>query len=239
MHLKSSVILAALLAPGLLAPAQQNPQLQLKIDSSNRTLTVSAQERVTAEPEIAVLHIGFETPLSDAKTAYATGAATSNAIVAALKQVGIPETAIRSADQHLDRDYTKPHRFKLIQSWTVKTPPDRAAEILDVAVAAGATESGQIDWTVNDVRALETQALEKAANRAHEDAATLAKGMGVKLGVPVYMTNEVLTPGFRGYTNGNDSIQAEFKTRSAPLPLAIEPRKVSREATVYAVFAIE
>ena len=134
MSLKFSLILAVFFVRGTLANAQQNTQLQLKIDSTNRTLTVSAQERVTVDPEIAVIHIGFETPLSDAKTAYVTGAATSNAIVGALKQAGIPEGAIRSIDQHLDRDYERQHKFRLAQSWEVKTPPERAAEILDIEI---------------------------------------------------------------------------------------------------------
>ena len=241
MPMKSSLILAAVLVPGTLAAAQQNPQLQLKIDSSNRTLTVTAQERVTVDPEIAVIHIGFQTPPSDAKTAYAAGATTSNAIAAALKQAGIPESAIRSVDQHLDRDYEKPHRFRLAQSWEVKTPPDRAAEILDIAIGAGATESGQIDWTVRDVHALESQALEEATSRVREDAATIANGMGVKLVAPIYMTNEHAVADFSERLSANDApaLQAEFKARAATPPLAIEPRKVSRTATVYAVFAIE
>jgi uncharacterized protein YggE len=135
--------------------------------------------------------------------------------------------------QRLDRDYDKPHKFKLAQQWTVKAPPERAAEILDIAITAGATSSGDIDWTVKDERALEEQALEKAAARARENAAVLAKGMGVHLGVPIYVSNSVSTPVFpmRAMAMAKSANQAQ--------PLSIEPHKVSREATVYAVFAIE
>ena len=86
-------------------------------------------------------------------------------LLTALKQAGIPETSIRSESQRLERALTR-RQFKLVQQWTVKTPPERAAEILDMAIAAGATESGEIDWTLKDVRALEDQALDKAAARA-------------------------------------------------------------------------
>src|ERR1035438_8122683 len=194
MHGKSAIAAIALVAGCAAAVAQQTSQVQLKIETTNRTLTVSAEERVTAEPEIAILHIGFETQPSDAKTAYAAGAKTSNDIVAALKQAGIPETSIRSESQHLDSIGYKSHKFKLVQQWTVKTPPERATEILDVAVGAGATDSGQIDWTVKDEKALEDQALDKAAARAKANAEVLAKGMGVKLGALIYVTNEVSTP---------------------------------------------
>ena len=230
--------LTILFASGVYSANSQQPgQPQLKIEPANRTLTVSAEGRVTAEPEIAILHIGFDTQPTDAKAAYAEGARISNAIIDALKQAGIPESSIRSETQHLDRDYTKPHKFKLVQQWTVKTPPERAAEILDVAITAGATSSGDIDWTVKDERALEEQALDKAAARARENAAVLAKGMGVHLGVPIYVSNQLSTPAFPMRAMAF-SAGVMAKSDQAP-PLSIEPRKVSREATVYAVFAIE
>jgi uncharacterized protein YggE len=173
------------------AGAQQANQLQLKIDSSNRTLSVSADERVTADPDLAILHVGFQTPPSDAKSAYAAGARTSNEIVASLKKAGIPEASIRSERQSLESTVTKTHKFRLVQSWAIKTPPERVAEILDIEIAAGATESGSIDWTLQDVHALEDQALDHAATRARSDAAVLAKAMGAHLGSMVYVTNDV------------------------------------------------
>jgi len=235
------VVAALVFLGGTAASAQQATQLQLKIDSNNRTLTVTAEERVTADPDIAILHVGFQTPPSDAKTAYAVGAKTSNEIVTTLKQAGITEASIRSVRQSLESVDAKAHKFKLVQTWAVETPPQRAAEILDIAIAAGATESGEIEWTVQDVRALEDQALSRAAERAKSDAAVLAKSMGPHLGALVYVSNRVEEPQrLNGYANENfagGGGGASFIT--IPHPLAVEPRKVSRTATVYAVFAIE
>jgi uncharacterized protein YggE len=241
MYFKQAITAFALVAGCAAAVAQQASQVQLKIEPSNRTLTVTAEERVTADPEIAILHIGFETQPSDAKTAYAAGAKTSNDIVIALKQAGIPEASIRSESQHLDSIGYKSHKFKLVQQWTVKTPPERAAEILDVAVSAGATDSGQIDWTVKDEKALEDQALDKATARAKSDADVLAKGMGVHLGALIYVTNQLSEPQNYSLNNRNFAALAELAPGAvAPRErLSIEPRKVSRVATVYAVFAIE
>jgi uncharacterized protein YggE len=210
----------------------------LKIESANRTLTVSAEERVTVDPDVAILHIGFATQPSDSKSAYAAGAKTSNEIVSALKQAGIPETSIRSEWQRLESANGKLHKFTLSQQWTVKTPPERAAEILDIAVSAGATDSGQIDWTVQDEHALEDQVLDKAAARAKANAAVLAKGMGVHLGSLVYVTNQISAPQFSMYAYDNNAAK-EKRAGLAPQALSIEPRKVSRSANVYAVFAID
>jgi uncharacterized protein len=218
--------------------AQQANQLQLKIDSTNRTLTVSAEERVTADPELAILHIGFQTPPSDAKTAYAAGSKTSNEIVVALKAAGVPETSIRSETQTLESVDAKAHKFRLSQSWTVKTQPEKAAELLDAAIGAGATDSGQIDWTVQDVKALEDKALDHAVSRARSDAAVLAKASGVQLGRLLYLTNQVSeAPAYSAYNYLNASM--EMRRSAAVQPLAIEPKNVSRTARVYAVFAIE
>jgi uncharacterized protein YggE len=219
--------------------AQTTNQIELKIDSSNRTLTVNAEERVTVDPDVAILHIGFETQPSDSKSAYAAGAKTSNDIIAALKQAGIPETSIRSEWQRLESASGNLHKFSLQQQWTVKTPPERAAEILDIAVAAGATDSGQIDWTLQDERALQDQALEKAAARATANAAVLAKGMGVHLGTLVYVTNQVSTPVFEMRAYANNAPMAGMADAAPPQALSIEPRKVSASASIYAVYAIE
>jgi uncharacterized protein len=230
-----SIAALALIIGSAIAAAQQTAQPEMKVDSSNRTLTVSATDSVSVEPDLAILHIGFDTQVEDAQAAYADGAKASNAIIAAAKQAGIAESSIQSESQYLDRDATKPHKFKLSQQWTVKVPPARAAEILDVAVTAGATSSGEIEWTMKDEKALEAQALEKAALRARENAQLLAKGMEVSLGKVIYVSNQLSPVLPRPVI-----FEAQQKVSGAGAPpLSVEPHQVSRQATVYAVFAIE
>ncbi|MBS1802192.1 MAG: SIMPL domain-containing protein [Acidobacteria bacterium] len=237
MNSKLAIIIPMLIVTTLSVVAQQPTQPELKVDSSNRTLTVSATDSVSVEPDQAILHIGFVTQPQDAKGAYAEGTRASNAIITALKQAGVAESAIRSESQYLDRDWsTKLRKYTLHQDWTVKTAPERAAEILDTAINAGATSSGQIEWTVKDEKALEAQALDKAAARSRANAEVLAKGMGVRLGTLIYVSNQMVVPQFpvpmRAYAmKSADAAQQQ--------PLAVEPHQVSREATVYAVFAIE
>ena len=208
-----------------------------KIDPTNLALTVSAQDEITVDPDVAILHIGFQTQPSDSKAAYAAGAEISNAIINALKQAGVQESAIHSEWQRLDAVYGKPHKFTLAQQWTVKVTPERVAEILDVAVTAGATESGEIDWNVADEKALEDKALEGATARARAQAEVLAKGMGVHLGAILYVTNQMSAPQYPRVYAMNAAQMSGFG--GSRRPLAIEPRKVSSSANVYAVFSIE
>ena len=224
-----------MLSAGLIMCAQQPGQPELRIEPANRTLTVSAEGEVSVDPELAILHIGFETEPGDAQSVYADGTRTSNVIISALKQARIPESAIRSESQRLDRDYQnqKPHKFKLVQHWTVKAPPERAAQILDAAVTAGANSSGEIEWTVKDEGALEAQALDRAGARARENAAVLAKSMGVRLGALIYVSNQI--SGLRPVR----PMAALAREAGPSQPLSIEANKVSRSATVNAVYSIE
>jgi uncharacterized protein YggE len=132
--------------------------------------------------------------------------------------------------------YGEQHKFTLQQQWTVRVKPEQVAEILDVAVTAGATVGGQIDWTVEDEHALEDKALDGAAARARAQAEVLAKGMGVKLGALIHVSKQIsatVAP-IRAY-----DLSAARAAIAPPPPLAIEPNKAERTAIVYAVFAIE
>ena len=228
----------AILSFASVAVAQQPAQPQLAITSANRTLTVTADDTISVEPEVAILHVGFETQPGDSKSVYADGARTSNAIIDALKQAGVQQSDIRSESQFLNRDYSveKARKYRLTQRWTVRTTPERAAEVLDTAVNAGANNSGEIEWTVKDEKALEQQALGRAADRAKENAAVLAKSMGVKLGALIYVSNQISSPYLRPMPM---AMAAQKVAGAPPPPLAIEPQKVTRAANVYAVYTIE
>jgi uncharacterized protein YggE len=237
---KFRFVVISLFAFSLVAVAQQPSDLKLDINSSNRTIAVSANGRVTVDPDVAILHVGFETKPEDSKSAYADGSRTSNAIVAAIKGAGIPDTSIRSESQRLEPVDVKNHRFKLGQEWTVKVPPARAGEILDAAVSAGATDSGDIEWTVEDVHALEDQALGQAAERARSDAAVMADASGAHLGSLIFATNQIAEINIGTYANNAaELMDMRGGAGAPPPPLSISPRKVVREATVYLVFAIE
>ena len=238
MPLRHGIVFTALLVACEVGFSQQASDLKLNIDPSNRTIAVSAEGRVTVDPDVAILHVGFETRPEDSKSAYADGSRTSNAIVTAIKGAGIPDTSIRSEFQRLEPVDVRNHRFKLTQSWTVKVPPARAGEILDLVVTVGATDSGNIEWTVEDVHALEDQALKQAAERARSDASVMADAAGAHLGRLIFATNQIAEVR-NTFAYDNNSLEIDNRAGLKAAPLAIEPRKVVREATVYLVFAIE
>jgi len=125
----------------------------------------------------------------------------------------------------------------LNQSWTVKTKPGDAAQVLNLAVQAGANQSGQIDWQYRDMNGLQAKAAANALAKAQAIAQQMAQGLNVKLAGLIYASNQAPESPVRPL-----QIYARIENGpppSAPAPLAINPRQIEESATVYAVFAIE
>ena len=171
-------------------------QVELKIDSSNRTLTVTAEETVTVEPDVAILHIGFDTPPSDAKTVYAEGAQISNAIIGAIKQAGVAKVAIRSESQSLPRFDLQVHKFLAAMDGED-----------DARTRRGDSRCGRHcrcdrKWGYR----MERQGRRGAGapgtgprcGTGQRRRRRAAKGMGVRLGALIYVSNQLVSPGFQG-----------------------------------------
>lgn len=236
-------ILSAMVLSATLSAAAQNPQIQINKD--NRTISITASDTADETATIARVHVGFIVYGPDEQSTYATGSQRSNAIAKALADAGVPKDSIQSENQNLNpvpvyenNQVPKPdqanRKYQLSQSWTVKVGAESAANILHVAVLAGANNSGGIDWDVADNDELQAKAAAKALASARNVAQSMAAGLGVKLGPLVYATNQ-LPEG-----NGPRPFMAMAKRQVvAPAPLAISPQKVEKSATVTAVFAIE
>jgi uncharacterized protein YggE len=233
-------LLGVLLPPAIPATAQT-----IQVSKENRTIAVTATDKVTALADSATVHIGFIAYGPDSAAAYATGSRTSNAIIKALTAAGIPNDAIESENQNVSP--VQPYQvekltpaekaqrqFQVTQSWTVRTPASDAAKALDIAVKAGANQSGQIDWSFKDENAPQAEAAAKALQSARTQAEQMAHSLNAKLGALLYASNEVQA----------SPIRPLMRSMAAPMaqqvePLAINPRQIEKIATVYAIFAIE
>jgi uncharacterized protein YggE len=221
----------------------------IQVNKDNRTIAITATDKVIALADTATVHIGFIAYGPDSDAAYATGSRLSNAIIKSLTSAGIPSDAIESENQNVSpvQDYQvdkltpaekAQRKFQVTQSWTIRANASDAAKILDLAVKAGANQSGQIDWSLKDENAPQAEAAAKALQRARTVAGEMAKGMNVKLGALIYASNETqaepVRPLMKAMMISNGAMAAP-----APQPLAINPRQIEKSATVYAVFAIE
>jgi uncharacterized protein len=218
----------------------------IQVSKENRTIAITASAKILAMADTAVVHIGFIAYGPDSDTAYANGSRISNAIIKSLTSVGIPSDAIESENQNVSpvQEYQvdKPtpaekaqRKFQVTQSWTVRTPAADAAKTLDLAVKAGANQSGQIDWSLKDENAAQAEAASKALQRARTVADEMAKGLNVRLGALLYANNETQAEPPHPLMRAMAAAAPQMKVE----PLAINPRQIEKSATVYAVFAIE
>jgi uncharacterized protein len=129
-------------------------------------------------------------------------------------------------------------KFQVQQSWSVKAAAAEGAKVLDIAVKAGANQSGQMTWSVEDQDGLQAKAAKLALERARSIAQQMAGGLNATLGPLVYASNEAPSRGPQplmmraaGSIGGPVAQKVE--------PLSISAHRVTASATVYAVFSIQ
>jgi uncharacterized protein YggE len=217
----------------------------ITISKDNRTIAVTATDDAQVVADVAIVSVGFTAYGVDSGQLYADATKTSNAIISALHTSGVKTDAIESATQlltELDADsdkvrFSKGLRFRFSQSWHVTVPAQAAAGILHTAITAGANDSGGIQWKLSNEEAAEAAAADKALAHARKIAEQYVAKMKNDLGPLVYISNQVPSPNLF-----KDRLYAESAITSASTvdlkPLAIEPEKITKSATVYAVFAI-
>jgi uncharacterized protein YggE len=226
----------------------------LQIDREHKTIAISATDEASATADLAAVTVGFDLYESTSDTAYAEAGKLSKAIVDALHAAGVDDKSIESRDQRLFRntqfneketaEQRANKQFHFEQSWEVSTSPQNAAAVIRAATAAGANQTGHIDWRLTERKALQAQAAANALIKARAQAAVMAEGLHVKLGALIYASNEVpetrlyFHASAAGFGSGSGGGFADSMAVALP-PLEIRPQTVREEATVYAVFSIE
>jgi uncharacterized protein len=227
----------------------------IQINRENKTIAISTTDEATATADIAAITIGFQIFKPDADLASAEGGRLSHAIMDALHGAGVDDKSIESRSQSLninhqfdgteDAAQRALRQFTFEQSWEVTVDPKDAAQVIRLTQAAGANQSGNIDWRLADRKSLQAKASASALIKAHAVASQMAAGLSVKLGALIYASNEApdvriafaasrLGVGVGGNTGGG-----VFSAMGYSKPLEIRPQTIRESATVYAVFAIE
>jgi uncharacterized protein YggE len=234
---------------------------ELQINRTNKTIMITAQAEVTAEPEIATLNVGYKNFSPSRDEAYKDNLRISAAILQAMLDAKVPQEDITT--DRLSLDYTtqsdevpkaqqEARRFFAEQSWRVMVPVARAQVVLDAIAKAGANVINAPDFEVKDPDAMQARASGAALAKAHAVAEQMAKGLNAKLGDLVYASNTseltriprmsasaTLPVNGRNYLNFSRLSAYASLRQVATDRLSILPEKVRKTAVVYAVFAIE
>jgi hypothetical protein len=153
------------------------------------TLSVSGVGEVTTEADLAVVSVAVVASADAAEVARASAAERSAALRAALADAGVPGDAVTTVAFRLQIDYDhrdgdrEPVGYTAVHSLRVEVAPDRAGEVVDLAVgSANATVDG-VSFTLTDETraALRADALRAAVADGRADAETVADAAGLAI----------------------------------------------------------
>ena len=242
MQYSSALILLVL---ATLLPAQE-----IQVSRQNKTIAVTAEESVAADPEVAVVMIGYHSYGQTQDAALQDNLRISSQIVHALLDAQIPKESIETKRLEMNLvdpeekwapEMKKDRQFEARQSWAIRVPAAQAGALVDVATQAGVNEIQGVSWNVVDPAALQARASGAALAKAHTISDQMAKGLGAKLGDLIYASNQAPAGQDRleGFWKRADSAVTVLKSGTERPKAQIFPEKVKTTATVYAVFAIE
>ncbi len=210
-------------------------------EKQERTITVEAQGKVTAKPDVAMTRMGMSAEGETVVEAQAANGAVMNELIAKLKELGIAEDDIQTTDynifpryEYTEEDGRELRGYQVSQNVTVKIREiDNANAVLALAGEVGANNVSGIDFTLDDREVYLDEAREEAMRKLQQKSRTLADMLGVRV-VSVVSYDEYEAA---GYDREYPMMRAEaFSLGGAP---QIESGSTDIVMTVRAVLEIK
>jgi len=166
------------------------PRAALAADPTNNehVITVSGMGKTTVKPDVADVSLGVQNQRESAKAARDDAAQTMNAILAALKSLGMADDDIKTSMLSISPVYDYNSSSPRITGYQVTNVVsvhvrdlNKVADVIDDSVAAGATTVNGVAFDVADRASAENQARDAAVKdaRAHADALASAAGVTI------------------------------------------------------------
>jgi uncharacterized protein YggE len=150
-------------------------------------VALTVQESVEAEPDIVNVSAGVTTQARTAVEAMRLNAAEMTRVIDRIKALGVPERDIQTAGINLGAmyDYNQATQRQVFRGYQVANRVnvklrniERTGDVLDALVAAGATDLGGPDWSIDDDTAARAQARRQAMETARAQALEYARAAG-------------------------------------------------------------
>jgi uncharacterized protein YggE len=248
MRTKYWIVIVILLCT---APALYSQELQ--VTKENKSVEVTVTQKVEVEADIARVTLEAKTFGQTHETAYEENLRIADQVIKSILNGGISKERIethglKSETQSSDdlkefaMEERKFHKFTVVQSWSVRVSTNDAQRVVDLAVRAGANRIVGVEWEVNDPDALDAKARRASVEKARVVAEEIAGGLGGKLGAILFVSNAseskllyVPRAGLSEDTTKQRFTEQFWERRS----LQLFPEKITREATVHAIFALQ
>lgn len=213
------------------------PMLALADDGS---LRVQGNAQISIAPDTAILSVGYATEDVDSTEAQRQATEAIEAVVAALKEMGIAEEDIVTAylNTYPAYDYTEAgqnlrgYRVEHMLSVTVREL-DQAGAVLDAALQAGANTANSVTYASSKEKETYLEALGLAVDDATAKAERLSMATGAWLG-KLLEVNEV-----NGYSAPMYSAKTESDVAGGSIGSTLMSGNLNVTASVELVFEIK
>jgi len=205
-----------------------------------RTLSVSGNGMVYLTPDIAYIYIGVHTEDADIAAAVQSNNAQTQALVDALKNLGVAEADIQTSNfsVYSSKNYTPdgllgPTTYSVDNTVYVTVRDlSKLGSLLNTAVATGANNINSITFDVSDKSAALAEARQLAMQNADAIAQELAETAGVSVGAIQSITySEYYPSAYYGMGGGGASLEGSV----AP----ISPGQLQVQVQVNVTYAIK
>ena len=230
-------VLAALSITACTAnPAPAGAQAAPAPDPQPRTVTVNANASVSRSPDRAWIHLAVESPGATAGEASDANARAMQAVLAAVRDQGIPAERIQTQRLELRPRYDRPREgeprivgYTAVNQVRVRIDDlDRVGAVVDAAVSAGANRVTGIAFELSEPAEAYHEALRMAVARAREEATVAADALGETLGPPL----QVSTGGFQFPTPSPAYRMGAVQMEAAAPPVEAGELEVQAHVTI-------
>ena len=236
-----TVVVAVVAGLGETAMAGDDGRQTSSAPTPARTITVSSTASVGTAPDEAVVDFGMRSEAADSATAYADNGATSDAVLAALRDARVAPDDVETESVNVDRDVhgrnTPQERTVYVAATQISVTVhdlDAVTNVISAAVNAGVDSVRGLRFQVGDQTAARQDALAAAVSGARRKADAIAAAAGTSVSGVVQVREEGSSS--RPYLYRADALAVFALDQAAPAIVA--PQTVSTQVTVTVIWAI-
>jgi len=204
------IVAGLLLLNGNGASPTTVPTAQAASSDSNGSISVSGSSAIRVQPDRVVVVFGVETFARKPSTSRAQNAELSKAVLAAIRDQGVEDKDIATANLTIQPRY-EDYDWNVISGYGTRNAiavtlrkVEKLEPVLIAALEAGATSVDGIEFSVTNLRELRDEARELSVKAALEKAAAMADAAGVQVGSVTGIREDAWDYGYYGWWGGRN-----------------------------------
>lgn len=233
---------AMLMTPAMVSAQMQQGPIPM-VPASGPVLNFTVEASIESAPDMATINTGVQTRSMSAKDAMAQNATAMDKVIAALLKGGVARQDIQTSGINLSPQYDysnrtdgQPPRFvgyEASNQLTVKVRKlDKAGELVDAMVTAGATNINGPAFGITDPAKLLDEARLKAVKTAQERANLYAQATGFRSAKLISVSEG------GGYAPPMPIMAVRMEAAAAP-DTKIEPGRISTSISLSVQYMLE